>query len=159
MFNVSPFDVPQRFVALQAEIAKLEEQLALSQAAGTISADTLLEQATESAGVLIVIAETHGGNPNTMRQLIDQIRQKQSPLAVLLAAQQGESKVTLVAGLSRDLVERGLSAGDWVRESAKLVGGGGGGRPDMAQAGGKDPAQLPAALSFAEEYISGKLTD
>ncbi len=159
MFNVSPFDVPQRFVALQAEIAKLEEQLALSQAAGTISADTLLEQATESAGVLIVVAETPGGNPNTMRQLIDQIRQKQGPLAVLLAAQQGESKVTLVAGLSRDLVERGLSAGDWVRESAKLVGGGGGGRPDMAQAGGKDPAQLPAALSFAKEYLSGKLMD
>jgi len=157
MFNVGLFDVPPRFSALQAEIEKLEQQLATTQAADTLSADALLEQANVTAGVPIVVAETPGSNANTMRHLIDQIRQKQSPVAVLLAVRQGDSKVTLVAGLSRDLIERGLSAGDWVREAANLVDGRGGGRADMAQAGGKKPEKLPAALSFATEFMAGKL--
>ena len=159
ILNVGLFEVPQRFAAIQAEIEKLKQQLAASEGAETVSADTLLERASEAAGVPVVVAETPGGNPNTMRQLIDQIRQKQSPVAVLLAVCQGASKVTLVAGLSRDLVERGLSAGDWVRDAAQVVGGGGGGRPDMAQAGGKDPQKLPAALLFAKESMVGKLVE
>ena len=81
-----------------------------------------------------------------MRQLIDQIRQKQPLSAVLLATTQGEDKVTLVAGISKQLQERGLSAGKWIGPVAAAVGGGGGGRPDLAQAGGKDPAKLDAAL-------------
>ncbi len=76
---------------------------------------------------------------------------------MLLAAVQGE-KVLLVGGLSRDLVDRGLKAGDWVGAAAKAVGGGGGGRPDMAQAGGKDPSQLPAALEAARESMRNQIS-
>ena len=159
LFNVGLFDVPQRYAALQSEIKDLEQQLANSQAAGALSVDSLLKQASDAGGIPVVVAEAPGGNPNTMRQLIDQIRQKQESVAVLLAASQGESKVTLVAGLTHDLVKRGLSAGDWVRESAKVVGGGGGGRPDMAQAGGKDPSKLPDALTFAQQFITSQLTE
>ena len=65
----------------------------------------------------------------------------------------GTDKVTLLAGLSKDLVDRGLSAGNWVKNVAPEVGGGGGGRPDMAQAGGKQPEKLDAALSAAREYL------
>jgi len=65
--------------------------------------------------------------------------------------------VLLVAALSKDLVEGGFSAGDWVKTAAKAVGGGGGGRPDLAQAGGKFPDRLPEALKDAVEYWRGKL--
>jgi alanyl-tRNA synthetase len=92
-----------------------------------------------------------------MRGLIDQVRKTSSPCAVLLASSESESKVTLVAGISRDLVDRGLSAGNWVREVAPVVGGGGGGRPDMAQAGGKQPDKLPEALEKARQTIEAKL--
>ena len=70
---------------------------------------------------------------------------------MLLATAEGDDKVTLVAGVSRDLVEKGVSAGNWVRDVAPVVGGGGGGKPDLAQAGGKQPAKLPEALAKARE--------
>ena len=104
-----------------------------------------------------MITEIPGGNTNLMRQLIDQIRKKVDSSAVLLAASQGDSKVTLVAGVSRDLVEQGASVGNWVKEVAPVVGGGGGGKPDMAQAGGKDPAKLPEAFEKAKEVIQSML--
>ena len=93
-----------------------------------------------------------------MRQLIDQLRKTNSPIVVLLGTRLGDSKVTFVAGLSRDLVERGFSAGDLVRETARDVGGSGGGKPDMAQAGGKQPEKLEKALSKARERVSSWLT-
>ena len=73
--------------------------------------------------------------------------------AVMLAARHGDDKVTLVAGISKDLQSRKMSAGDWIRPVAAAVGGGGGGRPDLAQAGGKDPAKLPEALQIAKATI------
>jgi alanyl-tRNA synthetase len=84
-----------------------------------------------------------------MRQLIDQIRKKGGSNAIFLATATGDAKVVLVAGVSRDLVERGISAGDWVKDVAPIVGGGGGGKPDLAQAGGKDPSKLSEALAVA----------
>ena len=86
--------------------------------------------------------------------MIDQLRRKIAPVAVLLAnRQEEEKKVTLIAGLSRDLVDRGLDAVAWIRAVAPLVNGGGGGRPDMAQAGGKLPEKLPEALEAARAEI------
>jgi alanyl-tRNA synthetase len=63
-----------------------------------------------------------------------------------------DEKVTFVSAVSEDLIAKGLKAGDWIRETAKVAGGGGGGRPQMAQAGGKDPAKLPDALARAREF-------
>jgi alanyl-tRNA synthetase len=87
-----------------------------------------------------------------MRQSIDLLRRKASPIAVLLGSVEGD-KVTLVAGISRELEERGLSAGNWIKDAAAVVGGKGGGRPDLAQAGGKLVDQLPAALEAARKSI------
>jgi alanyl-tRNA synthetase len=101
----------------------------------------------------VIVAETPGVNPNLMRQLIDQIRKKADSTAVLFAAAMGDDKVTVIAGISRDLVQRGLSAGNWVRDVAQVVGGGGGGKPDMAQAGGKHPDKLPEAVALAQVKI------
>jgi alanyl-tRNA synthetase len=157
MLNVGPFDVLGRVAALADEAKKLRDQLAQRQSAGAITADALLAGADQVAGATVVVAEAPAANANLMRNLIDQVRKKASPCAVLLASTEGDSKVTLVAGLSRELVERGLSAGSWVREVASVVGGGGGGRPDMAQAGGKQPDRLPNALDKARKTIETAL--
>jgi alanyl-tRNA synthetase len=151
--SVAPLAVPQRIAALQVEIAALEKQLAERAAAGPLSGDRLLQSADKVGDVTVVVTELPGVEGNLMRQLIDQVRVKASPSAVLLASRQGDDKVTLVAGISKDLQARKLSAGDWIRPVAAAVGGGGGGRPDMAQAGGKDPAKLPEALQIARETI------
>jgi alanyl-tRNA synthetase len=92
-----------------------------------------------------------------MRQCIDLLRRKGSPIAVLLGSVEGD-KVTLVAGISKELEARGLSAGDWIREAAAIVGGKGGGRADMAQAGGKLVDKLPEALEAARRSIDARLT-
>ena len=155
--NVAPFDVPQRTTALLSEVTLLEEQVQQRDQAGGLSADTLLAGAEHYADAKIVVAEVPGASPNLMRQLIDQLRKKSSPVAVLLAARQADDKLSLVAGISRDLVAKGLSAGSLVREVAPVVGGGGGGKPDMAQAGGKQPEKLPQALEAARRGIRAAL--
>ena len=155
--SVAAGDVADRCAALRTEIESLEAQVKQRDDAGPLTADTLLESAEEIQGATVVVAETPGAPPNLMRQLIDAIRQKTQPAAVLLAATQGEGKVTLIAGVTKDLVDRGVSAGKWIGPVAKAVGGGGGGRPDMAQAGGKEPAKLPEAIATAKETISSML--
>jgi alanyl-tRNA synthetase len=80
---------------------------------------------------------------------MDSLR-KRAPSHGLLLASTDQGKVTFVAAVSDDLIAKGLKAGDWVRQAAKVTGGGGGGRPQMAQAGGKDPSRLDAALDAAK---------
>jgi alanyl-tRNA synthetase len=155
--SVAPLSVVERIEAILAEAAALESRLAERDAAGPLNADSLLEKATDHGGAKVVVAEVPGVEPNLMRQLIDQIRTKAPVSAVLLATRQGNDKVTLVAGVSKQLQERGVSAGQWIGPVAKAVGGGGGGRPDLAQAGGKEPAKLPAALTVAAETIAAML--
>ncbi|MFO0906692.1 MAG: alanine--tRNA ligase-related protein, partial [Pirellulales bacterium] len=157
LLNVALFDVPARVEALQAEAESLTQQLARLAAAGAVSAETLLSQGELIGATRVVVAETPGANSNLMRQLIDQIRKSTDSAAILLAAGQDDGKVTLVAGLTRDLVDRGASAGKWVGEVAPVVGGGGGGKPDMAQAGGKDASKIPAALDQARSAIRAML--
>jgi len=157
MLNVASADLLDRVESLLAEKDKLQMQLEQLKEAGDVSSESLLEKAVEINGTSVVVAEANGANPGLMRQLIDQIRKQVEPSAVLLLASQGDDKVVLVAGVSRELVEKGANAGNWVREVAPVVGGGGGGKPDMAQAGGKDPAQIPAAIEKAIAVISEML--
>lgn len=92
-----------------------------------------------------------------MRQWIDQIRKQVTPAAIFLAATEGPDKVVLVAGITKDLMDQGASAGNWVKEVAPVVGGGGGGKADLAQAGGKDATKLPEALAKAKAVIEAML--
>jgi alanyl-tRNA synthetase len=158
VLNVAPFDALDRVCALLADIRRLEQQRDALADSPALSAETLLAEAEDLEGVKVVVAETPGANPQLMRQLIDQIRQRAGASAVMLATAQPDQKVVLVAGASRDLVARGISAGDWIRQVAPVVGGGGGGKPDMAQAGGKQPEKLPEALAAARSVIGELLS-
>ena len=158
VLNVAPFDAPARVAAMLAEVEDLKRQHASRSASGGLSADALLAGAEQIGGATVVVAEAPSANANLMRQLIDQIRKKTSPSAVFLATTEGTDKVVLVAGVSRDLVEKGVSAGNWVRDVAPIVGGGGGGKPDLAQAGGKEAAKLPEALTKAREVARKMLS-
>ncbi|MEM9826097.1 MAG: alanine--tRNA ligase [Planctomycetota bacterium] len=155
--NVSLHDVVARVQGMVDERGRLVEELRRVTAGGKLSADDLIARGSTIAGVTVVVAETPGANPNVMRGWIDQIRKKSAGGSAVLLASGGEGKVLLVGGLSRDLVDRGMNAGKWVGDAAKIVGGGGGGRPDMAQAGGKDPNKLPEALTQAEASIREQL--
>jgi alanyl-tRNA synthetase len=90
------------------------------------------------------------------REAIDMLKTKAGSAAVVFGFAEGD-KVVLLAGVSDDLIKKGLKAGDIVKEIAPIVGGGGGGKPQMAQAGGKNPKNLPQALSRAIVYIKEKL--
>jgi len=104
----------------------------------------------------IVVGEIAGASDDQLRSAVDSLKKKAPSHGVLLAAAR-DGKVSFVAAVSDDLIAKGLKAGDWVREAAKVAGGGGGGRPQMAQAGGKDPSKVADALSraraFAQEVI------
>ncbi len=89
--------------------------------------------------------------------MIDVLRRKSPAKLAVLLATAAEGKVHLAAGLTPDLIASGLHAGNWLKEVAPVVGGGGGGRPDLAQAGGKNPDAIPAALERAREFLQGKL--
>ena len=149
-------DLPTRLNSLTKELKTLKRQAATNKT--DISIDELLNSAEEVAGVRIIVADAKGCNAAAMRQCIDQLRRKASPVAVLLGSAEN-GKVTLVAGISREVESKGVSAGTWIREPAALVGGRGGGRPDLAQAGGELSAKLPEALTLAKQEIRGCLED
>ena len=154
LLNVPGLDVLKRTRSLLEEVATLEATLDRMGETEQWDAVSLIEQAEVKQGVRIIVQEVPGSNANLMRQLIDQVRKYDHPAAVFLATTMGGDKIILVAGISRQLVEQGISAGNWVKEIAPIVGGGGGGKADLAQAGGKQPVKLPEALLRAREYIT-----
>ena len=157
--KVPPAMLADRIGQLADEIKTLKKQLAQRKADTTpkTSADDLLSEATQAGEVRIVAASLEGVGPDELRQLIDVLRRKtETNLAVLLITH-ADGKVVLAAGLTPDLVVRGLHAGNWLKEVAPVVGGGGGGRPDFAQAGGKDPAKIQDAVAKALEVVRAKL--
>ena len=156
--NVAPLETPHRVATLLAEVQSLTRQLADMGQSSSPSAESLLDSAETVDGVTVIVSQVENANPNTLRQLIDQIRKETENCAVMLATSPATDKVVLVAGLTRNLVSDGLSAGDWVRDVAPVVGGGGGGKPDMAQAGGKQPEKLTEALEVARAKIRDGIT-
>jgi alanyl-tRNA synthetase len=122
-----------------------------------LSPDDLIASAVSVGDARIIAQSIDGASPDDLRQLIDVLRRKAGASLAILLASSAEGKVSLAAGLTPDLIARGLHAGNWLKEIAPIVGGGGGGRPDMAQAGGKDPAKIPAALEKAVDAAKAKL--
>ncbi len=135
--------------ALEKELGRLKARLASAQG------DDLLAQAVDVRGVKVLAARMDGADVGTLRETIDKLRDKLKSAVVLLAASK-DDKVTLIAGVTPDLTGR-VKAGELVNMVAQQIGGKGGGRADMAQAGGNDPAQLPAALASVVVWVEQRL--
>jgi len=139
--------------AIGKKIKQAEKQ-AEKQAAGQV-VDMARQIADANDGPLIV-ATVEGADGGSLRTAMDVIRKKRPDSAMLLAAP-GDGKIAFLAAVPDEMIKQGLKAGDWVREVAKVTGGGGGGRPDMAQAGGKDASKLDDALEVGRQFAQGKL--
>ena len=112
----------------------------------------------ESAGQgRVIVAEIPGADGKTLRTALDVVRKKHADAAVFLGTA-ADGKVAMLASVPDALVKSGFKAGDWIKHVAPVVGGGGGGRPDMAQAGGKDPDKLPDALEAARRFAAEHLS-
>jgi alanyl-tRNA synthetase len=105
-------------------------------------------------GIKVLAAKLDGADGKALRETVDKLKDKLKSAAIVLGSTEGD-KVTLIAGVTADLVSR-LKAGDLVGHVAALVGGKGGGRPDMAQGGGTEPAKLDAALASVADWIVRK---
>jgi len=116
---------------------------------------SVLDQAREVGGVKVLAARAEATDMDNLRAMVDLLRDKMGSGVIVLASA-ADGKVNLVAGVSKDLVASGLHAGKMLKEIAPLVGGGGGGRPDMAQAGGKDPAGIDQALAKVYSLLAAK---
>ncbi len=139
----------ERARGLEKEVEQLKARLASSQG-GDLAA-----QAVDIDGIKVLAAKLDGADAKSLRDTVDQLKNKLGHAAVVLAAVDGD-KVSLVAGVTKDETRR-LKAGDLVNSVARQVGGKGGGRPDLAMAGGKDPAGLDAALQAVPAWVRGHL--
>jgi alanyl-tRNA synthetase len=115
-----------------------------------------LEQVTDLNGVKILTAQAPAQDMDSLRSMVDLLREHLKPGVILLGSAVN-GRVNLVAAVTNDLTKRGLHAGKLVKEVAPIVGGGGGGRPEMAQAGGKEAARLQEALDKAYGIIKKQL--
>ena len=145
-------EIAQRIAAMQKELKGLRKRPAGGEAGG-FRADFVVE----SAAGKVLIGQAERAEPAAMRRLCDIERQKGA--AAMMVGAAAEGKVTLVAMVSQALVKAGkVKAGEWVKVAAAVVGGSGGGKPTMAQAGGKDPEKLPGALQAAEQWVRDRLS-
>jgi alanyl-tRNA synthetase len=135
--------------SLEKELARLKSKLASSQG------DDLADQATEINGVKVLAANLEGADANALRETMDKLKDKLKSAAIVLASV-NDGKVSLAAGVTSDLISK-LKAGDLVNHVASQVGGKGGGKPDMAMAGGTDANQLPQALASVSAWVQQKL--
>jgi alanyl-tRNA synthetase len=136
--------------AAQKEAARLRADLARQQTEG------LAASAVRVRGVAVVAAQVPGANVETLRDMSDWLRNKLGSAVVVLAAAI-DGKPQMIAAVTDDLVKRGVHAGELVKAVARFVGGGGGGKPTLAQAGGRDLTRLPEALAQVPELVAKAL--
>ncbi|OQZ01332.1 MAG: alanine--tRNA ligase [Candidatus Brocadia sp. UTAMX2] len=137
---------------LQKEVHKVKQK----EISGKV--DSFIEHAKEVSGVKIIARKLDEATADDLRKTADMLMKSAKEMAIILGAAQN-GRVTIIAALSPNLVKCGLHAGNLSKEIAKVVGGGGGGRPEMAQAGGQWPEKLDEALSFATELLSKKIRE
>ena len=148
--------VADKAATLRGEVRDLEKELArLKQKLATSSGGDLTASAVVVADFKVLAANLEGADAATLRDTLDQVKNKLGTAVVMLAAVEGD-KISLVAGVSKDLTSR-IKAGDVIREFAGRLGGKGGGRPDMAQGGGSDVAGLAAALDDLPRWVAAQL--
>ncbi|MBL3591308.1 MAG: alanine--tRNA ligase [gamma proteobacterium endosymbiont of Lamellibrachia anaximandri] len=155
LFKSGRDDIEEKVINILDRNRKLEKELEqlkakLASAAGS----DLASGAIEVGGVKVLAAKLEGADPKSLRDTMDQLKNKLGSAVIVLATVNGE-KVSLVAGVTKDLTGK-MKAGDLIKMVAEQVGGKGGGRPDMAQAGGNNPESLPDALAQVENWVREK---
>ncbi|WP_137744248.1 alanine--tRNA ligase [Robertmurraya siralis] len=151
--KANPKEVANRIDGLLQEMKQLQrENESLAAKLGNIEAGSLVEQVKEVNGVKVLSAKVQGVDMNHLRNMADDLKQKLGS-AILVLGSVNDDKVNIIAAVTKDLIDQGYHAGKIVKEVATRCGGGGGGRPDMAQAGGKDPNKLDQALASVEEFV------
>ena len=156
MLRASPEEVPRKVEQLIQRLKGLEREL--DQLRGKLAAGgskDLAAEAKEVKGIKVLAARLDGVDAKGLREAMDRLKDKLAPAAIVLAAV-ADNKVSLIAGVTKDLAGR-LHAGELVNQVAVRVGGKGGGRPDMAQAGGTDPSGLDAALANVPGWVEQQL--
>jgi alanyl-tRNA synthetase len=154
--KVLPKEVPARVAAVLEQVRKLERELAaLKGKLAAAQGDELVNQAVDIKGVKVLAVSMDNADLTALRETMDKLRDKLKHAAIVLASTL-DGKVTLIAGVTADLTGK-VKAGELVNWVARQVGGKGGGRADMAQAGGTEPAKLPAALASVQAWVEEKL--
>lgn len=148
-------DVPKRIEALHAQVRELSRENESLQAklSVTFAAELTGSVKTVGGGTQLLAVSVQAGNMDALRTTVDELKSK-LPDAVLVIGAAMDDKVNFVVVVPQELVKKGFHAGKLVKEIAAVCGGGGGGRPDMAQAGGKDASKLAEALAKAEELVA-----
>jgi alanyl-tRNA synthetase len=142
-------DLLEEKKALEKELARARSKLALGQG------QDLASQAVDVKGAKVLAATLDGADAKTLRDTMDSLKARLKSAAIVLVAV-NDGKVSLIAGVTSDLTEK-MKAGDLVNFVAQQVGGKGGGRPDMAQAGGSEPAKLPNALQSVRNWVEERV--
>ncbi|WP_290720438.1 MULTISPECIES: alanine--tRNA ligase [Exiguobacterium] len=146
-------EVPVRIEALQQQLRETERANESLQAKlANIEAASLKDDVEEINGVRVLAKRVDVSDMDALRGMMDELKSSLGSAIIVLGSAQGE-KVNLVASVSKDLIDQGYHAGKLIKEVATRCGGGGGGRPDMAQAGGKDASKLEEALAYASQYV------
>jgi alanyl-tRNA synthetase len=154
--KVSPPEVPQRVQSLLDQMRALDKEItALKGRLASAQGDELIAQAVDVDGLKVLAAQITGADAKALRETMDKLKDKLKSAAIVLAAVEG-GRVQLAAGVTADRVGR-IKAGDLVNFVAQQVGGKGGGKADMAMAGGSDPAGLPKALASVRDWVAGRL--
>ncbi len=154
--KATPETASGKVEALRAEVRDLEKESArLRQKLATSTGGDLTQDAVEVKGIKVLAAQIEGATASTLRDTLDQCKNKLGTGVILLAALE-EGKIALVAGVTSDTTDR-IKAGDVIKHFAGELGGKGGGRPDMAQGGGSDVAALPTVLASLPEWVAAQL--
>ncbi|RIK52647.1 MAG: alanine--tRNA ligase [Chloroflexi bacterium] len=157
VLHTKPDEVESAARALQEQNQQLQRDLAqLRHKLAQQNTGALLDQAVQVNGIKVLAVPVEAADADSMRQMTDWLRDRLGSSVVVVGAVVNE-KPQLVAAVTPDLVKRGVHAGNLVRDAAKLMGGGGGGRPDMAQAGGKDASKLAEALATVPAWVEKSL--
>ncbi|MCG9892015.1 MAG: alanine--tRNA ligase [Thermosynechococcaceae cyanobacterium MS004] len=153
-FKAKPEEIAERVTALQTELKSTQKQLeALKSELALVKSTQLLDQAETVGELKLLVAELEGVDPASLQTAAERLAQQLGEGAVILGSSPEAQKVSLVAAFSPSVVKKGLQAGKFIGAIAKICGGGGGGRPNLAQAGGRDPSKLQEALAEAKEQL------
>jgi alanyl-tRNA synthetase len=158
-FKAKPEELPDRITNLQNELKASQKQLeAIKQELALAKSDQLLAQAESIGEFKILVATMDDVDPDSLKTAAERLQQKLGESAVVLGSVPAPDKVSLVAAFSKGVNAKGLQAGKFIGAIAKLCGGGGGGRPNLAQAGGRDASKLAEALESAREQLHSELS-